>query len=227
MKRNYKILIILFIILLGILLYLSHIGITSQIGSNDLGTVTKTSYISPTSQTTIVLITGIHPREKLAIEPEKRICSQIASNLHVNVINYDVKVTKDAQDYKNSRANGEQLVADYIVPDINNSNANLVIISHSHIPGYGEGFYVATPEMDDASVKIAQSIQAGNIDFNYFPNSGNESYNSTSAKLVSKPLAQSGYPTLVYEIPENITEDTSSSRAYTLLEKSVEILQNS
>ena len=86
-----------------------------------------------------------------------------------------------------------------------------VIISHSHNPYYGEGFYIATPEMDDASVTIAEKINQTS-DFNYYPVTGNETYKSTSAVLVSKPIAQAGYPTFVYEIPEDILEMTSTEK---------------
>ena len=224
MKSYKKILLIILVLLIVGFILSTFNGTTTKIASDDVGDVSKTTYLNPASNITIVVITGIHPRETLAIEPEKEACQKIASDLHVNVINYDVKVTKDANDYKNSRHNGEYLVSKYVVPDINKTDANVVIISHSHIEGYGEGFYVATPEMDEASVTLAQKIRDGNIDFNYFPKTGNETYNSTSAVLVSKPLAQSGYPTLVYEIPENITKDDSTNKTYTLMKKIVDIL---
>ena len=91
------------------------------------------------------------------------------------------------------------------------SDVDAVIISHSHIPEYGEGFYLATPEMDDASVNIASSIRDSS-DFNYYPVTGTETYKSTSAVLVSKPIAQAGYPTFVYEIPEDISEWTATEK---------------
>ena len=46
----------------------------------------------------------------------------------------------------------------------------------------------------------------------------------SSIELVSKPLADNGYPTLVYEIPENITEQESTDRTYDLLVKTFELL---
>ena len=100
---------------------------------------------------------------------------------------------------------------DYVNPDVTTSDADAVIISHSHNADYGEGFYVATPEMDNASVEMAEKIEK-NSDFNYYPVTGNESYKSTSAVLVSKPIAQAGYPTLVYEIPENIVENDATAK---------------
>ena len=152
----------------------------------------------------IALITGMHPREPLSIGPEIEAAKQFGGD-DVKIIHYKVTVTRDAQDYNLGRANGESLVHDYVNPHVTSSDADAVVISHSHIPEYGEGFYVATPQMDDASVRIAKNInQSG--DFNYYPVTGNETYKSSSAVLVSKPIAQAGYPTLVYEVPENVFE---------------------
>jgi hypothetical protein len=126
-------------------------------------------------------------------------------------------VTKNPKDYKKGRVNGEKLVHDYVNPDVTKSDADCVIISHSHVEWYGEGFYLATPEMDNASVEIAKKISE-NSDFNYYPVTGNETYKSTSAVLVSKPIAQSGHPTFVYEIPENITEQDSTDKTKELFD---------
>lgn len=146
-----------------------------------MGYVEKTVYNPTGADATIVLVTGIHPREKLAIDPEIDSANQFASNnRNVKVINYNVKVTKDADDYSKSRYNGEHLVNQYVVPDINNTDADVVIISHSHIPTYGKGYYIATPAMDSASVNLAHSINNSNIDFNYYSTQKTENYKSTS-----------------------------------------------
>ncbi len=196
-----------------------------EIGSNDMGYVTKDIYNHYNAEKTIILITGIHPREKLAINPEIESAKRFALTQNAVLINYNVTVTKDSEDYKNSRYNGEHLVSEFVLPDIYQSNADAVIISHSHIEGYGEGFYLATPAMDAASVRIAEGIKNSGIDFNYYKTDTNvTSYESTSIDLVSKPLADHGYPTLVYEIPENITEQESTDRTYDLLVNILEIL---
>ena len=160
--------------------------------------------------TCIALITGIHPRETLSIDPEIQAAREYGND-NVKIINYKVTVTQNPQDYEAGRANGESLVHDYANPSVMASDADAVIISHSHNPNYGEGFYLATPEMDNASVNIAQKI-SDSSDFNYYPVTGNETYKSTSAVLVSKPIAQAGYPTFVYEIPEDIWESTSTDK---------------
>ena len=229
MQRKTKIIILVAVLLLleiGIFIYLTNtVGTDTPhytnddnetIGKNDLGTVGKHIYGNPNATKSIALITGIHPREKLAIDPEIKAAREFGNESDdVKIIHYQVDVTKDPEDYNKGRANGESLVHDFVNPDVTNSDADCVIISHSHVEGYGEGFYLATPEMDDASVKTAGIIN-NTTEFNYYPRTGYETYHSTSATLVSKPIAQAGYPTFVYEIPENISEQDSTDKAKAL-----------
>lgn len=188
------------------------------LGNNSLGSVEKIIYGNESVNNSIALITGIHPREKLSIDPEIKAAKEYASEHDdVKIIHYQVNVTKNPNNYEKGRANGESLVHDFVNPDVTRSDADCVIISHSHVDWYGEGFYLATPEMDNASVKIAKKINKTS-DFGYYPRTGNESYKSTSAVLVSKPIAQAGYPTFVYEIPENITKQDSTDWAKDLFD---------
>lgn len=187
------------------------------LGDTETGTVEKIIYGNVSAKNSIALITGIHPREKLAIKPEIKAAKQYAEEHNVKIIHYQVNVTKDPKDYKKGRTNGENLIHDYVNPDITKTDADCVIISHSHIPSYGQGFYLATPEMDNKSVAIASQIN-NTTDFNYYPVTGTEGYKSTSAVLVSKPIAQAGYATFVYEIPENITKQESTDKTKELFE---------
>lgn len=182
---------------------------------NDLGTVDKYVFGNANASTELVLIAGIHPREPLAIEPEIKAAKEFSQNHDVKFTVYHVNVTKNATDYQASRDNGESLVHDYINPDVNTTEGKAVVISHSHVEGYGEGFYLATPAMDNASVSIAQKV-ANTSDFKYYPTDITKPYKATSATLVSKPIADAGYPTFVYEIPENITEQDSTNKAIEL-----------
>ena len=205
MNRKTKIIIIL-IILLGLILIFGNSKDISYetLADTDIGSVEVGICGNENATKCIALITGMHSREPLSIGPEIEAAKQFGGD-DVKIIHYKVTVTRDAQDYNLGRANGESLVHDYVNPHVTSSDADAVVISHSHIPEYGEGFYVATPQMDDASVRIAKNInQSG--DFNYYPVTGNETYKSSSAVLVSKPIAQAGYPTLVYEVPENVFE---------------------
>ena len=215
MKKTTKIMVVVIILLAvgGIFYFENHqyqeISYTT-LANTSIGTVEMGVAGNENATTCIALITGIHPRETLSIDPEIQAAREYGND-NVKIINYKVTVTQNPQDYEAGRANGESLVHDYANPSVMASDADAVIISHSHNPNYGEGFYLATPEMDNASVNIAQKI-SDSSDFNYYPVTGNETYKSTSAVLVSKPIAQAGYPTFVYEIPEDIWESTSTDK---------------
>ena len=215
MERNTKIIIIILdLIVIGGAIFLetqnyNEIEYTT-LGNTSIGTVEVGISGNENATKCIALITGIHPREKLSIDPEIEAAKQFGND-DVKIIHYKVTVTQNPEDYNEGRANGESLVHDYVNPHVTTSDADAVIISHSHDPTYGEGFYLATPEMDSASVDIAKKISESS-DFNYYPVTGNETYKSTSAVLVSKPIAQAGYPTFVYEIPEDIWEMTSTDK---------------
>lgn len=215
LKRNTKIILIaVIVVVIGAIIVFetpSFNNITyTTLGNTSIGTVEVGISGNENASKSIALITGIHPREKLSIEPEIDAARQFGND-DVKIIHYKVTVTDHPQDYEQGRANGESLVHDYVNPHVTQSDADAVIISHSHNPDYGDWFYLATPEMDDASVDIATKISESS-DFNYYPVTGNETYKSTSAVLVSKPIAQAGYPTFVYEIPEDIWESTSTDK---------------
>ena len=213
-NQNKIILIAVLLIIIGAVIYIesSHYNeITyTTLANTSIGTVEVGIAGNENATKSIALITGIHPRETLSIEPEIEAAREFGND-DVKIIHYKVTVTDHAEDYQQGRSNGESLVHDYVNPDVMSSDADAVIISHSHIPEYGQGFYLATPEMDGASVNIAKNINYTS-DFNYYPVTGNETYKSTSAKLVSKPIAQAGYPTFVYEIPEDISERAATEK---------------
>lgn len=221
MKRNTVIILIVAIVLvIGGIIYLQNSNYNeieyTSLANTSIGTVEVGISGNESAPVSIALITGIHPRETLSIEPEIEAAKQYGND-DVKIIHYKVTVTDNPEDYDIGRENGESLVHDYVNPHVTSSDADAVIISHSHIPTYGKGFYLATPEMDDASVSIAESISQSS-DFNYYPVTGNETYKSTSAVLVSKPIAQAGYPTFVYEIPEDIWESTATDKTKELFD---------
>ena len=159
MKNKTKLILIGLIVIAGVIY--SNLGSSGSdasyetLANTSIGTVEKCVYGNENAPKCIALITGIHPREPLSIEPEIKAAQQY-ENDDVKIIHYKVTVTDRPTDYNAGRANGESLVHDYVNPDVTKSDAGAVIISHSHMPGYGQGFYLATPEMDDASVSTRQ-----------------------------------------------------------------------
>ncbi len=170
------------------------------LGSDNRGYVTKEVNGKSLNTKAIAVVTGIHPREKLSKRVTTDVIRDYQLSSNIDIVHYEITVTNNPEIYNAGRNNGEGLAKDYILPDIKKSSYDLVIICHDHKPGYGSGFYIATPEMDENSVKLAQSVKKTLGDFKYY-RADNIREHSSSALKFSKPLASSGYKTLVYEIP--------------------------
>ena len=181
----------------------SSISNQSTIGHNTKGFVTKYVYQSSESSKTsnkIAIVTGIHPREHLS----KTVWTDLLKNYNVppgiEIVQYDINVVDEPDDFTLGRNNGETLAATYILPDITKSNYKMVIVCHDHEPGYGQGFYFATPEMDANSVQFAESLKQKIPDFNYYKNNNN-SEKGTSNIHFTDPLVKKGNRAIVYEMP--------------------------
>ena len=200
-------------------------SISTIIGSNSNGYVTKDVYASPgLHQVKIAIITGIHPREKLAIDPVKTLIKNYTLSHNVEIINYAINVQDHPESYTIGRNNGEKLAAKYIVLDIKNSNPDLVIICHAHQWSYGSGFFITTPKMDKESVVLAENVRKVIPSFKYYKASSDSRSNSTSAIRVSDPIAAAGYPVFVYEIPEWASAGEATNMTYKLINTSFNLL---
>ncbi len=82
-------------------------------------------------------------------------------------------------------------------------NIDAVIICHDHAPGYGKGYFIATPKMDTPSVALAEKIEKNIPEFIYYRATAYSEHGS-STFTVSYPLAKLGIPTLVYEMPSGL-----------------------
>ena len=226
--EKYK--VILFVICFGIIgvagaVYtLNNINNSNSvvIGSDSKGYVTKEIYASNgPHQIKMVVITGIHPREKIAISPMEAVIRNYALKHDVEVTDYSIHVLDSPENFTVGRNNGEELAAQYIVSDIKKSDYKLVIIFHAHQQGYGDGFYIATPSMDNKSVELAQNVKKTLPSFRYYQSSPNSVYKSTSVTRVSDPIAAEGYPTFIYEIPEQNTTENASEMTSKLLDSCI------
>lgn len=198
----------------------------STIGSDSKGYVTKEVYTSPSPhRVKIAVITGMHPRELHSTNMVPQVVKQFALQNNVEIINYQVHVTDQPQDYNIGRSNGQALVAQYVIPDIKKSNASLVIICHDHKNGYGNGYYIATPTHDSKSVILGQALHQSLSQFRYYPGSTDKK-ESSSISQVDQPITQAGFPVFVYEIPEWAGNDESGSMTYSLLNASFEAITN-
>lgn len=197
----------------------------ATIGSNSKGYVTKEVYASPgPHQVKIAVITGMHPRELHATDLVPQVVKQFALQNNVEIVNYQVIVTDQPQNFDIGRSNGQALVAQYVIPDIKKSNDSLVIICHDHQQGYGTGYYIATPTHDTKSIALGQSVHKLLPQFNYYPGS-TDSKESSSIAQVDEPLTQAGYPVFVYEIPEWVGDAEANNMTYKLLNTSLNAIK--
>lgn len=180
-------------------------GTPSILDSDYRGIVTKEVFAASNSSSgdkkTIAIITGMHPREKLSIKTVNDVIDQYSLSAHNEIIHYRVNVTNNPNNFYVGRTSGEALVSSYIIPDIKKSNVDLVIICHDHAPGYGKGYYVATPKMDSPSVALGEKIEKNLPEFTYYRANAYSKHGSSTFP-VSYPLAKAGIRTLVYEMPE-------------------------
>lgn len=210
----------------------------STLGSDSRGYVTKDVYpsnklnseladitgSSTHKKTKVAIITGIHPRETLSINVSSDAVRNYAKSHDVEIIHYKIFVNANFDYYRAGRNRGEGLAAEYIIPDVAKSDYDLIIICHDHKKGYGEGFYIATPLMDDKSVKIAEKVDSALQGFKYFPCSDNPKKKGTSTEIFTKPLAATGHPTFVYEIPEWVSYDEAYNVTYNLIDTSYNVI---
>lgn len=125
------------------------------------------------------LYTGMHPRELHATNMVPQVVKQFALQNNAEIINYQVHVTDQPQDYNIGRSNGQALVAQYVIPDIKKSSASLVIICHDHKTGYGNGYYIATPTHDSKSLTLGQAVHQSLPQFRYYPGSTDKKESSS------------------------------------------------
>lgn len=216
--------IIIILLIVGFLIFTQP---SEEIGSNNLGYVEKISYdYYGNAPVKIVIISGMHSRETLHKSVLPLVASTFALTHNCKVINYKVTVTNHSEDFTIGRANGEQLVHDFVVDDLKKEGgANLTIIGHDHEDGYGSGYYVATPTMDNVSVSLAESVTPS-IHFNHYKRDTSVVSQSTSINNVDYPILNAGSPVFVYEIPENDNFVFAFIRSFTLLESSYNHLVN-
>ncbi|MGB9936881.1 MAG: hypothetical protein ACPK7O_04120 [Methanobacterium sp.] len=202
MKLKLIILMIILTIASGLLLGTNSNQASNNIlGSDNKGLVIKNTYGHSDSGLKIAIITGMHPREISAKNVVPEVIKDYVNKHNVEIVNYQINVTDQPENFQIGRQNGESLVAKYVIPDIKKSNYNLVIICHNHVPGYGKGYYLATPTMDNKSISSAESIHSLLPDFNYYQQNVNKSPEQSSINAVDYPMVSTGTSVIVYEIP--------------------------
>ena len=224
MKLIIKILLMLIRVGLG-LYYFYNSGDHSIIGSNNNGYVTKDVYSHyGSNESKIAVVTGMHPRENLSKTTVPSVIKFYALTHNLEIVNYQVTVTNNPDAFTESRNNGEGLVAQYVIPDIQKSDYKLVIICHDHERGYGDGYYIATPTMDVKSVALAEMVHPIIPSFNYYKRDTEKKSHSSSIVRVDNPIVKSGTSVFVYEMPEWNGSIDAFLNSYSLIDSSYKVL---
>jgi len=221
-KRQLLLIIILFLLILVVGLYLfANLSENEVIGSNNLGYITKATYSHyGESEHKIAIVSGMHSREKLSASVLPVAVKFFALFNKVELVNYEVTVLDNPDDFYIGRSNGESLVHDYVIDDVAKEDFDLVIIGHDHEEGYGDGFYIATPSMDSKSVDLAENVIRELPNFNYYKRDITQSAKSSSIITVDDPIVSTGTPIFVYEIPEWLGFYEALRESYNLIRAS-------
>lgn len=223
--KNSSLLIIIVLAVVAVYLF-ANFSQHSILGSNQQGYVTKDVYSHyGTPKAKIAVVTGMHPRENLSTNTVPLVVKIFALTNNVEIVDYHVTVTDQPEDYYAGRENGQALVAQYVIPDVKNSDYQLVIIAHDHEQGYGEGYYIATPTHDSKSVALGGAVHQLLPLFNYYPGSSTSREKSSSISQVDRPITNAGVPVFVYEIPEWNSQIEAVQMTYRLFSASFKVLQ--
>ena len=218
-KTQYE--IILMLVIIVILFNLSIIydsffkeanneyNITS-VGSNINGTVYKITAGNLSSNETIGLILGVHPREHEIHEEINKtiyeICNENGTqNLTKKYVIYYVKTIDNLTSHDETRLAGENLANQYIVPNIAEDNPFMVLDVHEINPYYDySNFIFSISNRNDAINSYIDKISndVGLSDYSFTQ--------GTSPEKVTKPIANKGIDTLLMEI--DITSDYSKKQ---------------
>lgn len=168
-----------------------------SLGHNNYGWCEKETYGNQNSGDTVVLITGVHPREAEFHNITAIALKNKSSQLSKKFIIYKIHVTTDPMDFTWGRMYGQLIANKFVVPDVKQINPKLVVDIHEdsgEYVGYKcNRFIYPISKGDKTTSYINNIIQKMPFLSLYSPQGG------TSPSFVTKPLANEGIPSLVYE----------------------------
>ena len=149
-KIQYQILLIILIVIVAINLSViigdvtkspDNIYNVTEVGSNENGTVYKIEAGNMSSEDTVGIIQGVHPREHEIHEEVNNTIYNITSengtqNLTKKYVIYYVKTIGNLTSREDTRPAGEELANKFIVPNIAKDNPFIVVDVHEINPDY-------------------------------------------------------------------------------------------
>jgi len=180
------------------------------IGNTSYGYVEKEVYGNQNSNETIVIITGVHPRESGFHNATAVALKDKSPSLSKKYIIYRIHVTKNPMHFTIGRMNGQLLANKFVVPDVIKIKPQLVVDIHEDLwteAGFKYPRYIYPISKDNETTNylnnIIQSIPFLKI---YSPG-------GSSPKYVTKPIASEGICTIIYETYKKDTYEKKYSDA--------------
>lgn len=207
-KLQYQILLVILIVIVIINLAIIIGDVTkgpdntynvTTVGGNDNGTVYKIVAGNTSSNETVGIILGVHPREHEIHEEVNKTIYNITSengtqNLTKKYVIYYIKTKDSLTTHDETRAAGEELANKYIVPNIAKDNPFVVVDVHEINPEYEYSNFVfslsnRTDKINSYITKLTNDVNL--VDYNFGE--------GTSPEKVTKPIAKKGINTLLVE----------------------------
>ena len=207
-KRQYQILLIILIaiVIFNLAIILSSMMNTpdniynvTTVGKNANGTVYKIEAGNMSSNETVGLILGVHPREHEIHEAVNNTIYNLTSengtqNLTKKYVIYYVQTKDNLTTRDDTRPAGEELANKYIVPNIAKDDPFIVIDVHEINPDYEYSNFIFS--LSNRTDKIDSYISKLSSDVNLVDYQFSE---GTSPEKVTKPIAEKGINTLLME----------------------------
>ncbi len=182
----------------------------TEIGSNENGTVYKVLAGNMSSNDTVGIIIGVHPREHEIHEAINNTIYNIThengdQNLTKKYAIYYVKTNSNLTSREDTRPAGENLANKFIVDNIVKDNPFIVVDVHEINPDYEYSNFIFS--LSKNSTKINEYLKKISGDVNLVEYEFNE---GTSPEKVTKPIAKKGINTFLMET--SITDSPSQKQ---------------
>ena len=207
-KMQYQILLIILVVIVIFNLSIMVSEVTrgpdniynvTAVGSNVNGTVYKIEAGNMSSNETVGIILGVHPREHEIHEEVNKTIYNITNengtqNLTKRYVIYYVKTIDNLTSREDTRPAGEELANKFIVPNIAKDNPILVIDVHEINPDYEYSNFIfslsnKSAELDSYIDKLSNDVNLVEYDF----------ADGTSPEKVTIPIAEKGIDTVLME----------------------------
>lgn len=180
----------------------------TEVGHNVNGTVYKIVAGNASSNETVGIILGVHPREHEIHEAINKTIVNITGengdkNLSKKYVIYYVKVNSNLTSRDDTRPAGEILAHKFIVNNIAKDNPFLVVDVHEINPDYEYSNFLfslsnRTPKINSYIAKLSSDVNLVDYEFT----------EGTSPEKVTEPIAKKGIPTILMEtsITDSLTQ---------------------